>query len=40
MIMRITWGKLWPGTWAAYEQAYPATVAGKTVAGLRGHAGL
>jgi heme-degrading monooxygenase HmoA len=36
MMMRITWGKLRPGTWAAYEQAYQATVAGKTVAGLRG----
>ena len=36
MIMRITWGKLRPGTWAAYEQAYHATVAGKTVPGLRG----
>ena len=36
MIMRITWGKLRPGTWAEYEQAYHATVAGKTVPGLRG----
>jgi len=36
MIMRITWGKLRPGTWAAYEQAYRTTVAGKTVPGLRG----
>ena len=36
MIMRITWGKLRAGTWAEYEQAYHATVAGKTVPGLRG----
>jgi len=34
--VRITWGKLRPGTWAAYEQAYHETVAGNTVAGLRG----
>ena len=36
MIMRITWGKLRAGTWAAYEQAYHATVAGKDVPGLQG----
>src|SRR4029434_2311347 len=36
MVMRITWGKLRTGTWAEYEQAYHATVAGKTVPGLRG----
>ena len=36
MIMRITWGKLRAGTWREYEQAYHATVAGKTVPGLRG----
>ena len=36
MIMRMTWGKLWPGTWVAYAQASQATVAGKTVPGLRG----
>jgi heme-degrading monooxygenase HmoA len=36
MIMRITWGKLRPGTWAEYERAYHATVAGKRVPGLRG----
>jgi len=36
MIMRMTWGKWRAGTWAAYEQAYQATVAGKTVPGLRG----
>ncbi len=29
MIMRITWGKLRPGTWEAFEQAYHATVVGK-----------
>jgi heme-degrading monooxygenase HmoA len=36
MIMRVTWGKLWAGTWQEYEQAYHATVAGKEVPGLRG----
>ena len=36
MIMRITWGKLRAGTWQEYERAYHATVAGKTVPGLRG----
>ena len=25
MIMRITWGKLHPGKWGEYEQAYNAT---------------
>jgi heme-degrading monooxygenase HmoA len=36
MIMPMTWGKLRAGPWAEYEQAYHATVAGKTVPGLRG----
>lgn len=36
MIMRITWGKLKPGTWQEFEQAYDANVAGKDVKGLRG----
>jgi heme-degrading monooxygenase HmoA len=38
MIMRITWGKLHPGTWSAYEQAYNATVVAKStnIKGLRG----
>jgi len=38
MIMRITWGKLHPGTWSEYEQAYNATVVAKStnMKGLRG----
>jgi heme-degrading monooxygenase HmoA len=36
MIMRMTWGKLRPGTWQDFERAYNATVAGKAVKGLRG----
>jgi len=38
MIMRITWGKLPPGQWSAYEQTYNATVVGKSTnsKGLRG----
>jgi heme-degrading monooxygenase HmoA len=38
MIMRITRGKLHPGTWSAYEQAYKATVVAKSppIEGLRG----
>ncbi len=37
MIMRITRGKLRPGTWKDYEEAYKATVVAKSthVAGLR-----
>jgi heme-degrading monooxygenase HmoA len=34
--MRITWGKLQPGKWSEFEQAYRATVVGKEVKGLRG----
>ena len=38
MIMRITWGKLRPGSWNEFEKAYRATVAakGSKVKGLRG----
>lgn len=36
MIMRITWGKLRPGTWQEFEQAYHNVVAGKDAKGLRG----
>jgi len=38
MIMRITWGKLAPGTWSEYEQTYNATVVAKStnIKGLRG----
>jgi len=38
MIMRITWGKLRPGSWNEFEKAYRATVAakGNKVKGLRG----
>lgn len=38
MIMRITWGKLRPGSWNEFEHTYNATVAvkGRTVKGLRG----
>ena len=32
MIMRLTWGKMHPGTWHEYEQAYNATVVAKTKA--------
>jgi heme-degrading monooxygenase HmoA len=38
MLMRITWGKLHPGTWRAFEQAYKDTgvTKGAEVDGLRG----
>jgi heme-degrading monooxygenase HmoA len=38
MIMRITWGRVHPGKWSEYEQAYHAAVVAKsrTVKGLRG----
>jgi len=38
MIMRITWGKLRPGSWSEFEKTYNATVAAKggNVNGLRG----
>lgn len=36
MIMRLTWGKLHPGTWDAFEQAYKTMFAGKQTKGLRG----
>ena len=38
MIMRITWGKLHPGTWDEFERTYHATVVAKSknVKGLRG----
>jgi heme-degrading monooxygenase HmoA len=36
MIMRITWGKLHPGKWREFEQAYHRTVVGKGIKGLRG----
>ena len=38
MIMRITWGKLRPGSWNEFEKTYKATVAtkGGTSKGLRG----
>jgi heme-degrading monooxygenase HmoA len=38
MIMRITWGKLRPGSWQDFERTYNATVAakGKDIQGLRG----
>jgi heme-degrading monooxygenase HmoA len=38
MIMRITRGKLSPGTWSAFQEAYEATVVAKSVDidGLRG----
>jgi len=37
MIMRITWGKVRPGTWDDYEHAYKASVVGSpmTIKGLR-----
>ena len=36
MIMRITWGKLNPGTWDEFERVYKETLAGKEIKGLRG----
>jgi heme-degrading monooxygenase HmoA len=38
MIMRITRGKVHPGTWSAFERAYKATVVAKgaEIDGLRG----
>lgn len=36
MIMRITWGKLNPGTWDEFERVYTETLAGKEIAGLKG----
>lgn len=38
MIMRITRGKVHPGTWSVFEQAYKATVVAKgaEIDGLRG----
>jgi heme-degrading monooxygenase HmoA len=38
MIMRITWGKLRPGSWSDFEKTYNATVAtkGRAIKGLRG----
>ena len=38
MIMRITWGKLRPGSWNDFEKTYRATVAtkGSKLKGLRG----
>ena len=36
MIMRITWGKLNPGTWDEFERVYKETLAGKDIKGLRG----
>src|SRR5688500_14629308 len=36
MIMRITWGKLKPGTWDEYERKYKETLADKEIQGLRG----
>ena len=38
MIMRITWGKLRPGSWNDFEKTYNATVVvkGRNIKGLRG----
>jgi heme-degrading monooxygenase HmoA len=38
MIMRITWGRIQPGKWDAYEKMYNATVVAKSksIKGLRG----
>ena len=36
MIMRITWGKLYAGTWDEFERVYKATLAGKDIKGLMG----
>jgi hypothetical protein len=37
MLIRITWGRLRPGTWSDFERTYRENVIdGKTVKGLRG----
>jgi heme-degrading monooxygenase HmoA len=36
MIMRITWGKLYAGTWDEFERVYKETLAGKDIQGLKG----
>ncbi|ETX04464.1 MAG: hypothetical protein ETSY2_28620 [Candidatus Entotheonella gemina] len=36
MIMRITWGKLYAGTWDEFERVYKETLAGKEIPGLKG----
>jgi heme-degrading monooxygenase HmoA len=37
MVIRITWGRLHPGTWGDFERTYRENVIdGKTVKGLRG----
>lgn len=36
MIMRITSGKLYPGTWDEFERIYVSLLAGKEIRGLRG----
>ena len=36
MIMRITWGRLYPGTWDEFERMYRSLLAGKAIQGLRG----
>jgi heme-degrading monooxygenase HmoA len=36
MIMRITWGKLYAGTWDEFERVYKETLAGKEIKGLKG----
>ena len=37
MVIRITWGRLRPGTWSDFERTYRENVIdGKTVKGLRG----
>ena len=35
-VMRITWGKLYPGTWDEFERVYKSTLAGKEIKGLLG----
>jgi len=38
MVIRVTWGKLRPGTWSDFERTYRENVLtkGKTIKGLRG----
>ena len=36
MIMRITWGKLYAGTWDEFERVYKETLVGKEIKGLKG----
>lgn len=36
MRMRLTWGKLNPGTWDEFEWVYKETLTGKEIKGVKG----